>query len=47
VDTTGGLILFAGNDSKLYALDTGKLTCTKDLPNGSLGVPAVYEVNGS
>jgi quinoprotein glucose dehydrogenase len=48
VITAGGLVLFAGNDSKLYALDkeTGKLLCTKDLPNGSLGVPAVYEVNG-
>ena len=48
VVTAGGLVLFAGNDSKLYALDkdTGKLLATKDLPNGSLGVPAVYEVNG-
>ena len=48
VITAGGLILFAGNDSKLYALDkdTGKLIFSKDLPNGSLGVPAVYEVNG-
>lgn len=48
VITAGGLVLFAGNDAKLYALDknTGKLLCTKDLPNGSLGVPAVYEVNG-
>ena len=48
VVTAGGLILFAGNDSKLYALDkdTGKLISTKDLPNGSLGVPAVYEANG-
>jgi quinoprotein glucose dehydrogenase len=48
VITAGGLVLFAGNDSKLYALnkDTGKLIATKDLPNGSLGVPAVYEVNG-
>jgi quinoprotein glucose dehydrogenase len=46
--TAGGLIFFAGNDSKLYVLnkDTGKVICTKDLPNGSLGVPAVYEVNG-
>lgn len=46
--TAGGLVLFAGNDSKLYALDkdTGKVLATKDLPNGSLGVPAVYEVNG-
>jgi quinoprotein glucose dehydrogenase len=48
VVTGGGLVLFAGNDSKLYALDkdTGKLLATKDLPNGSLGVPAVYEANG-
>jgi len=48
VITAGGLVLFAGNDSKLYALDkeTGKVLATKDLPNGSLGVPAVYEVNG-
>ena len=48
VITAGGLVLFAGNDSKLYALDkdTGKLLATKDLPNGSLGVPAVYQVDG-
>jgi quinoprotein glucose dehydrogenase len=48
VSTAGGLILFAGNDSKLYVLDsaTGKVLCTKDLPNGSQGVPAVYEANG-
>ena len=49
VITAGGLVLFAGNDSKLYALDkdTGKLIFTKGLPNGSLGVPAVYEVDGN
>ena len=48
VITAGGLVLFAGNDSKLYVLNKndGKVICTKDLPNGSLGVPAVYEVNG-
>ena len=48
VVTAGGLVLFAGNDSKLYALDsiTGKVIFSKDLPNGSQGVPAVYEVNG-
>ena len=48
VITAGGLILFAGNDSKLYALDkeTGNVICTKNLPNGSLGVPAVYKANG-
>ena len=48
VITAGGLVLFAGNDSKLYALNsaTGKLIFSKELPNGSQGVPAVYEVNG-
>jgi quinoprotein glucose dehydrogenase len=48
VVTAGGIILFAGNDSKLYVVDsaTGKLICSKDLPNGSQGVPAVYEANG-
>ncbi|MCU1324976.1 MAG: Quinoprotein glucose dehydrogenase [Bryobacterales bacterium] len=48
VITAGGLLMFAGNDSKLYALDkdTGKLLFSKELPNGSLGVPAVYEVKG-
>jgi len=48
VTTAGGLVLFAGNDSKLYALNsaTGKLIFSKELPNGSQGVPAVYEVNG-
>jgi quinoprotein glucose dehydrogenase len=48
VVTAGGLVLFAGNDSKLYGLNsaTGKLIFSKDLPNGSQGVPAVYEVNG-
>jgi quinoprotein glucose dehydrogenase len=44
----GGVILFAGNDSKLYALDkhTGEVIFTKDLPNGAAAVPAVYEVGG-
>jgi quinoprotein glucose dehydrogenase len=48
VITAGGLVVFAGNDSRLYVLDkeTGTPIFSKDLPNGSLGVPAVYEVNG-
>jgi quinoprotein glucose dehydrogenase len=48
VVTAGGLIFFAGNEGKLYAWDaeTGKVVFTKDLPNGSAGVPAVYEVGG-
>ncbi|NUQ30034.1 MAG: quinoprotein glucose dehydrogenase, partial [Acidobacteriaceae bacterium] len=42
------LVLFAGNDSKLSVLNsaTGKVIFTKDLPNGSQGVPAVYEADG-
>jgi quinoprotein glucose dehydrogenase len=48
VITAGGLIFFAGNDQKLYALNSanGKIVFAKDLPNGSQGVPAVYEENG-
>ncbi len=48
VITAGGIILFAGNDSTLYALDstTGKVIASFPLPNGSQGVPAVYEANG-
>jgi quinoprotein glucose dehydrogenase len=48
VITAGGLLMFAGNDSKLYALDkdTGRPIFSKELPNGSLGVPAVYEAKG-
>jgi quinoprotein glucose dehydrogenase len=48
VITAGGLIVFAGNDSKLYALNstTGQVVFAKELPNGSQGVPAVYEADG-
>ncbi|MCU1329604.1 MAG: Pyrrolo-quinoline quinone, partial [Bryobacterales bacterium] len=44
----GGLIVFTDNQSKFYALDkkTGKVVFSKDLPNGAIGVPAVYEVDG-
>ena len=43
-----GLIVFVDNQSKFYALDqkTGKVIFTRDVPNGAVGVPAVYEVNG-
>jgi len=46
--TAGGLILFASNEGKLRILDkdTGKELRSIDLPAGSQGVPAVYEVNG-
>src|SRR2546430_13824042 len=48
VVTAGGLVLFADNQSKLYALDknTGKVVYWRDVPNSAVGVPAVYEVNG-
>jgi quinoprotein glucose dehydrogenase len=48
VVTAGGLVLFADNQSKLYALDekTGKVVHSRDVPNSAVGVPAVYEVNG-
>jgi quinoprotein glucose dehydrogenase len=48
VVTAGGLVLFADNQSTLYALDknTGKVVHSRALPNSAVGVPAVYEVNG-
>jgi quinoprotein glucose dehydrogenase len=48
VVTAGGLVIFADNQGKLYALDeeTGKVAYSRDLPNSAIGVPAVYEVNG-
>jgi quinoprotein glucose dehydrogenase len=48
VITAGGLLLFAGNDAKLYAIDSssGKVIFSQGLPEGSQGVPAVYETNG-
>ena len=48
VVTAGGLILFASNEGKLRILDkdTGKELRVMDLPRGSQGVPAVYQVNG-
>ena len=42
------LIVVVDNQAKLYALNkkTGEVVYTKDMPNGAIGVPAVYEVNG-
>jgi quinoprotein glucose dehydrogenase len=46
--TAGGLIVFASNEGKLRILDkdTGKELRVMDLPRGSQGVPAVYQVDG-
>jgi quinoprotein glucose dehydrogenase len=43
-----GLVVFVDNQSKLYALDqkTGKVIFTRDVPNGAVGVPAVYSEHG-
>ncbi len=48
VITAGGLVLFAGNDSKLYALNSShrQADLQQRSAEGSQGVPAVYEVNG-
>jgi len=43
-----GLVVFVDNHGKFYALDqkTGRVLFTKDVPNGAVGVPAVYAVDG-
>ena len=48
ITTASGLLFHAGLDSKLRAYDaeTGKVLWTGDLPAGSRGIPAMYEVNG-
>jgi quinoprotein glucose dehydrogenase len=49
VVTAGGLIFVTtASDRKIRAFDqdTGKVIWEKDLPNGSDGIPAVYEVGG-
>jgi glucose dehydrogenase len=49
VVTAGGLIFATtASDRKVRAFDqdTGKVLWEKDLPNGSDGIPAVYEVGG-
>ncbi|ODS52679.1 MAG: hypothetical protein ABS36_16700 [Acidobacteria bacterium SCN 69-37] len=48
VTTTTGLLFQAGLDGKLRAYDaeTGEVLWTTDLPAGSAGIPAMYEVGG-
>jgi quinoprotein glucose dehydrogenase len=48
ITTATGLLFHAGLDGKLRAYDaeTGKVLWTGDLPAGSRGIPAMYEVNG-
>ena len=47
--TAGGLVFVATASDRTvraYDRDSGKVVWTKDLPTGSEGVPATYEVGG-
>ncbi|HET7216640.1 MAG TPA: PQQ-binding-like beta-propeller repeat protein [Vicinamibacterales bacterium] len=48
ITTSTGLLFHAGGDAKVRAHDveTGKVLWTGDLPGGSRGVPAMFEVGG-
>jgi quinoprotein glucose dehydrogenase len=48
ITTSTGLLFVATTDGKVRAhdTDTGKVLWTGDLPTGSEGMPAMYEVNG-
>jgi quinoprotein glucose dehydrogenase len=48
VTTSAGLLFHAGGDGKLrvYDSDNGRVLWTGDMPAGSRGIPAMYEVNG-
>ena len=48
ITTATGLLFHAGLDGKLRAYDaeTGRVLWTGNLPAGSRGIPAMYEVNG-
>jgi quinoprotein glucose dehydrogenase len=48
VTTATGLLFHAGRDGKLrvYDAENGSVLWTGDLPSGSTGIPAMYEVNG-
>jgi quinoprotein glucose dehydrogenase len=48
ITTATGLLFQAGLDGKLRAYDaeTGRVLWSGDMPGGSIGIPAMYEVNG-
>lgn len=48
ITTATGLLFHAGLDGKVRAYDaaTGRVLWTANLPGGSVGIPAMYEVNG-
>jgi quinoprotein glucose dehydrogenase len=48
ITTSAGLLFHPGGDGTLrvYDSDTGRVLWTSELPAGSRGIPAMYEVNG-
>jgi quinoprotein glucose dehydrogenase len=48
ITTSAGLLFHPGGDGKLrvYDSDNGRVLWTGDMPAGSRGIPAMYEVNG-
>ena len=48
VTTSAGLLFQAGGDGKLrvYDSENGRVLWTGQMPAGSRGIPAMYEVNG-
>ena len=48
ITTSTGLLFHAGGDAMLrvYDAETGRVIWTTELPAGSRGIPAMYEVNG-
>jgi len=48
VVTSSGVLFCTGRDKKIYAfdVDTGKELWSYELPTGTEGIPAMYEING-
>ena len=48
VVTSSGVLFCTGKDGKIYAfdVDNGKQLWSFELPTGTEGIPAMYEVNG-
>ena len=48
VTTSAGLLFHAGGDGKIrvYDSENGRVLWTREMPAGSRGIPAMYEVNG-
>jgi quinoprotein glucose dehydrogenase len=48
VVTSSGILFCTGKDGKIYAfdVDNGKQLWSYELPTGTEGIPAMYEING-